>query len=297
MRRGGEGDLCYFFPRRLAVAAGKLNAAGTSKHCGIHPRTSRPARASSPPSAPGQQHLPCCCPPPHTPPTALAAAARGGWGTPGSAAGAAPRSPAKGRMAGEKRGGVRPRNPRAHPRLAHLALRGVRCSAPRDAPRRPHKEQEMAAASALPRLSAGPSARRRGEPRPPPREGAGAARAAPPPGQSGGCAAGSGAASPRPGAGTSCRGRSAGADGVAAVRRRGGGKLSASPPVHAGAGERGCCRRPPEFWRGVSAFGSLRRQDPAGIPHLSAAEPAGCEVFSLSAPQRTRTLLSFYLPF
>lgn len=39
----------------------------------------------------------------------------------------------------------------------------------------------MAAASALPRLSAGPSARRRGEPRPPAREGAGAGRVAPPP--------------------------------------------------------------------------------------------------------------------
>lgn len=82
--QGGEGDLRYFHPppaRRLAVAAERLNAAGSSKHCGIHPRTSRPSRASRLPSAPERQHLPRRCPPPS--PLHPLGAARG---APGSAA-------------------------------------------------------------------------------------------------------------------------------------------------------------------------------------------------------------------
>lgn len=98
---GGERGICAIFsPRRLAVAAGRLNAAGSSKHCGIHPRTSPhiPARPGLPlprggSTCPAAAH-------PRIPPTDPAAAARGGWRTPSSAAGAAPRSSGEGRMAG-----------------------------------------------------------------------------------------------------------------------------------------------------------------------------------------------------
>lgn len=101
-----------------------------------------PAPPGRPPcSCPGKQHLP-----------------RQGHPRPRCSPGWVPGSAAPGRE------GLRPRSPRAAaPTPAPLTWRWVRGSGRRcsDAPRRPHKEQEMAAASALPRLSAGPSARRR----------------------------------------------------------------------------------------------------------------------------------------
>lgn len=85
--------------------------------------------------------------------------------------------------------GIEPRTP-AQPRSP--ALLGMLLGMLRgDAPLRPHKEQEMAAASALPRLSAGPSARLGGGGSPGPAAGRGwsGARLLP---RSGGCAPGPG---------------------------------------------------------------------------------------------------------
>lgn len=228
---GGQGGFALFFPRRRAAAAGRLSAAGSSGHCGIHPVH---------PAHPGP-HIPHI---PHIP--HLPRSARPGLRGDGARRRAQPRGGKEGRQEG-RREGMKPRSPRAAPRSpppAHLrsagALPGAAGCSAGDAARRPHKEQEMAAASALPRLWLRRplrAARRRGEPRP--RRGKGLERRGRLlPQRRGGCAAGP-RLCPRSGPG--------GSSGLAAARRRrlpAGRGRPAAPPGHGGERAGSDCSSP-----------------------------------------------------
>lgn len=97
-------------------------------------------------------------------------------------------------------------------------------------------------------------------------------------------------------AGCGCSAGAGGAGGGAEPAGYPGERGKVTNPLRLQGGDRagGGCRSPPETRRYVSTFGSLRRQGPGGISHLTAAES---QLFSLSSPLRTCTIARFYLPF
>lgn len=228
---GGEGwkrGICANPP----PAPGRRNAAGSSKHCGIHPRTSRPSRASRPPSAPRRRHLPRRCPPSPIPVSPIPRPGRAQWGRRCGVGwrwggrGREHRCLGGGRSSAQPGGRGRGRGC-SRPRPAHLVLGGVRCSAPR----RPHKGSRKwlqqvhfrGSPPAPPHGGGGSGSGGGGSPGPRRGKGAGAVRAAPPPGAERGMRGGAGGCIPHP---APSRGGEGG--GV-------GGRAPAPLPVHGGA--------------------------------------------------------------